>query len=79
MPVFGYTVRILQYYKNLPIISIEGAEITDRCPGCDAGTREARYLRTEKENLSTEYDIVSLTCLECGTVYMAKGNNGREV
>ena len=79
MPIFGYTVRILQYYKDLPIISIEGAEITDKCPGCGAGTKVARYLRTEKESRNKDYDIVSLNCLECGTVYMAKGNNGREV
>lgn len=78
MPIFGYSVRILQYYKDLPIISIEGAEVTDKCPGCGAGTKEARYLRTEKENHHKDYDIVSLNCLECGTVYMAKGANGRE-
>ena len=77
MPIFGYTVRILQYYKDLPIISIEGAEITDKCPGCGAGTKVARYLRTEKENNDTEYDIISLTCLECGTVYMTRAINGR--
>lgn len=79
MPIFGYTVRILQYYKDLPIISIEGAEITDKCPGCGAGTKVARYLRTEEENHHKGYDIVSLNCLECGTVYMTKANNGREV
>lgn len=77
MPIFGYTVRILQYYKDLPIISIEGATITDKCPGCKANTKIARYLRTEKENRNKDYDIISLSCLECGTVYMAKGNNGR--
>lgn len=77
MPIFGYTVRILQYYKDLPIISIEGVEISDRCPGCGAGTNIARYLRTEKENHNKDYDIISLTCLECGTVYMTKALNGR--
>lgn len=77
MPVFGYSVRILQYYKDLPIISIEGAGIADKCPGCGAGTSEARYLRTEEENHHKDYDIISVTCLECGTVYMTKGVNGR--
>ncbi|GAB6170964.1 hypothetical protein JCM15765_04420 [Paradesulfitobacterium aromaticivorans] len=77
MPIFGYSVRILQYYKDLPIISIEGAGIADKCPGCGAGTKLAKYLRTEKENFDRDYDIVSLTCLECGCVYMSKGVNGR--
>ena len=77
MPIFDYSVRIIQYYKDIPIISIEGARVTNKCPGCGAWTKEARYLRTEKENHDKDYDIISLTCLECGTVYMAKATNGR--
>ena len=77
MPIFGYSVRILTYYKDLPIISIEGAEVVDTCPGCGASTKEARYLRTEKENVDRDHDIVSINCLECGTIYMTKGTNGR--
>lgn len=72
VPVFGYSVRILQYYKDLPIVSIEGAEVTDTCPGCGAGTSAARYLRTEQENLHKDHDIISVTCLECGCVFMCK-------
>lgn len=78
MPIFGYSVRILTYYKDLPIISIEGAKVVDACPGCGAGTSLARYLRTEKENLHGDRDIVSVTCLECGCVYMVSASNGRE-
>lgn len=79
MPVNSYTVRILSYYKDLPIISIEGAELSDSCPTCGAGTKDARYLRTEKENLGLDYDLVSVTCLECGCVYTVKGTNGRRI
>jgi len=78
MPVFDYSVRVLTYYGDLPIISIEGAEITDSCPGCGAGTNIARYLRTEKEDLHGSHDTVSVTCLECGCVYMVSAPNGRE-
>lgn len=78
MPIFGYSVRILTYYKDLPIISIEGAEVSDTCPGCGAGSNVARYLRTEQENLQEDYDIASFTCLECGCVYMTKVDNGRK-
>ena len=77
MPIFGYSVRILTYYGDLPIISIEGAGITDTCPGCGFGPNIARYLRTEQENLSGDYDVASFTCLECGMVYMTKVDNGR--
>jgi hypothetical protein len=77
MPVFGYSIRILSYYKDLPIISIEGAQLTDQCPTCGSGTKDARYLRTEKENHHESYDIISVTCLECGCVYSTKGFNGR--
>jgi RNase P subunit RPR2 len=77
IPVFGYSVRILQYYKDLPIISIEGSEVVDKCPGCGAGTNIARYLRTEKENLHGDHDIASVTCLECGCVYRVSAPNGR--
>ena len=78
MPIFGYSVRILQYYGDLPIISIEGAEVTDVCPGCGAGIGIARYLRTEQENHNEDFDIASFTCLECGMVYMSKQDNGRK-
>jgi hypothetical protein len=70
VPIFNYSVRILQYYKDLPIISIEGAEVTDTCPGCGAGSNVSRYLRTEQENLHKDYDIISAACLDCGCVYM---------
>ena len=77
MPVFGYSVRILQYYNDLPIISIEGAEITDTCPGCGSDSSHAKYLRTEQENNDMQYDIISSTCIECGAVYMSQALNGR--
>lgn len=79
MPVFGYSVRILDHYKDLPIISIEGAALSDSCPSCGAGTSEARYLRTEREQFNEDHDIVSVTCLDCGCVYATKGVNGRKV
>lgn len=77
MPIFGYSVRVLTYYKDLPIISIESANVSDTCRGCDSGTAHARYLRTEKEDLHGSHDIVSVTCLECGCVYMVSAPNGR--
>ena len=75
MPIFGYSVRILSYYGDLPVISIESATIADACPTCGAGTSDARYLRTEEENLDRDYDVVSVTCLNCGCVYATKGIN----
>lgn len=78
IPIFGYTVRILTYYGDQPIIYIE-AQQSDNCPTCGAGTKDAGYLRTEKENLSLDYDLVSVTCLECGCVYTVKGPNGRSI
>lgn len=77
IPVNGYSVRIISYYKDLPIISVEGAQLAKKCPCCGAETKDARYLRTEKENLGFDYDLVSVTCLECGCVYAVKGVNGR--
>ncbi len=79
LPVFGYSVRVLTYYGDLPIISIESAILSDSCPSCGAATSEARYLRTEKEQFGQDHDIVSVTCLECGCVYTTKGANGRKV
>ena len=78
MPVFGYSVRILSYYGDLPIISIESAVVSDSCPTCGAATSEARYLRTEKEQFDRDHDIASVTCLECGCVYSVEGVNGRK-
>ena len=78
MPIFGYSVRILSYYGDLPIISIESAVVSDSCPTCGAATSEARYLRTEKEQFGEDHDIVSMACLECGCVYHVKGVNGRK-
>lgn len=77
MPINGYSVRILSYYKDLPIISIEGAQLSEQCPCCGAGSNDAKYLRTEQENFDRDYDLESVTCLECGCVYMTKGANGR--
>jgi hypothetical protein len=79
MPIFNYSVRILTYYKDLPIISIEGAEVSNTCPGCGAGTSGARYLRTEKEDLHGGHDTASVTCIDCGCVYMVLAPNGREI
>ena len=78
LQIFGYSVRILSYYGDLPIISIESSTITESCPTCYAETSAARYLRTEKENLSQDHDLVSVTCLECGCVYIVKSPNGRK-
>lgn len=79
IPVKNYSVRIIQYYgpDRLPVISIEGAGQSDICPCCNSGEDAARYLRTEKENLNLDYDLISVTCLECGCVYQTKGRNGR--
>lgn len=77
MPIFNYSVKILAYYGDLPIISIESAEVSDTCPGCGAGIDIARYLRTERESHNEDYDVASFTCLECGCVYMSKVENGR--
>lgn len=77
MPVQGYSVRILSYYNDLPVISIEGAQESDICPCCSSGQDAARYLRTEKENFNKDYDLISVTCLECGCVYQTHGRNGR--
>ena len=77
MPIFGYSVRILTYYGDLPIISIEGP-LADHCLTCGAGEKVARYLRTEQENLHEDYDIASFTCLDCGCVYTSKVDNGRK-
>lgn len=80
IPVFGYSVRIIQYYgpDRLPVISIEGAQQSDICPCCGSGEEAARYLRTERENFNLNYDLISVTCLECGCVYQTQGKNGRE-
>jgi hypothetical protein len=77
MPIFNYSVRILTYYGDLPIISIEGP-LSDHCPTCGAGIGATQYLRTEQENLSEDYDIASFTCLECGCVYTSKVDNGKK-
>ncbi|MDP4158177.1 MAG: hypothetical protein Q8911_00230 [Bacillota bacterium] len=76
-PVFGYSVKILQWYKDVPVIAIKSDIIADVCPSCGSGTNEARYLRTEKENFDLDYDVISLNCLGCGCVYAAKGENHR--
>ncbi|SDG48605.1 hypothetical protein [Desulfosporosinus hippei] len=76
-PVFGYSVSILQWYKDIPVINIQSARVSDHCPTCDSGIGHAKYLRTEKENFGLNYDIISVTCLECGCVYALKAPNGR--
>ena len=77
IPIYGYSVRILQTYNGLPIVSITSAKLSDTCPCCNAGEQTAGYLRTEKEQFNQEFDLISVTCLECGTVYFAHGRNGR--
>lgn len=77
IPVFGYSVRILQYYDDLPIISIEGAQFSDECPTCKSET-ETRYLRTEEENHDKDYDIIIVNCLTCGCMFATKGDNHRQ-
>lgn len=77
MPVFGYTVKLLQYYKGLPIIHIEGNTISEHCLCCGSTLDQARYLMTNKENLVGTYDVISVTCLKCGCVYATKAKNGR--
>jgi hypothetical protein len=77
IPVFGYNVRILQYYADLPIVSIEGAQFSDNCPVCKKAT-EVGYLRTDKENFDKDYDIVIVNCLDCGCLFATKGDNHRK-
>lgn len=77
IPVFGYNVRILQYYGDLPIISIEGTQFSDDCPVCKKET-ETRYLRTQEENFDKDYDIAVVNCLECGCIFSTKGDNHRQ-
>ena len=76
IPVYGYSARVI-YYQGVPVISIESAKLSDICPCCGSNEDAASYLRTEKENFSKDYDLISVTCLECGCVYQTRGKNGR--
>lgn len=79
MPVKNYSVRIVHYFgpKQIPIISIEGAELSDKCPGCGASGDDLDYFRTEKERFDQEADLISVTCLKCGWVFLNNAKNGR--
>jgi len=80
MPVFGYSVQIIHSkYAITPIVAIKGAGISEKCPGCGSDAGEARYLYTDQENHDLDYDIVSMTCLECGCVFSVKGDKCREM
>lgn len=77
MNIFDYSVRVFysKHAPGLPILSIESTQISEDCPVCHSV--DSKYLRTEKENLDLDYDIVDVQCLECGAIYGTKGNNGR--
>ncbi|AFL99477.1 hypothetical protein Desde_1044 [Desulfitobacterium dehalogenans ATCC 51507] len=79
MPVKNYSVRIVQYFglQRIPIISIEGAKLSDKCPGCGASGDDLDYFRTEKERFDQEDDLISVTCLKCGWVFLNNTKNGR--
>ncbi len=79
MPIKGYSVRIVHYFgpQRIPIISIEGAELSDKCPGCGASGDDLDYFRTEKERFDQEDDLISVTCLKCGWVFLNNAKNGR--
>jgi len=85
IPVFDYNVKILQNTKvkingefvDIPVISIEGTQMSDQCPVCKRET-ETGYLLTQEENFDKDYDIVVVNCLECGCMYSTKGDNHRK-
>ena len=75
-PVFSYSVKVIHSaHFKVPIISIASAQMSERCPVCKS--EESSYLRNEKENFDLDYDIISVACLSCGCVYLAKGINHR--
>lgn len=75
-PVFDYSVKVIHSkHASHPIISIDSARMSDNCPVC--GSDESGYLRTEKENLDLEYDVVSTACMDCSCVYLSRGKNLR--
>lgn len=79
MPIFNYSVQIIRSkYYSQPIINIIGAQMSDDCPTCEKSPDEfGRILRVDKVNHDLDYDIVNVTCLNCGCVYATKGANHR--
>lgn len=73
--IFNYTVKLIDRFGDIPVIYIEAKEIHDKCPTCHSTT--ASYLLTQEENLKKDYDVISVTCLDCGCVYATKAPNGR--
>lgn len=75
MPLGEYQVAYIGDLGDLPIIHISGrGGPHEKCPVCSAPCRapHARYLQTERF-LMGPYDIVTVTCLDCGTVYRSRG------
>jgi hypothetical protein len=78
--IFNYYVDVFRskFYPQ-PIIHITGAELSDSCPTCGETPDECgRIFRIGKQNYDLDYDIVSVTCLNCGCVYSTKGDNHRK-
>jgi hypothetical protein len=71
-----FTVRLIDYYKDLPIVIVECKNRVDGeyCPVCGSGIKRARYMHTNKEGTKT--DLVSWSCLDCGTFYETESQNG---
>lgn len=75
MPIFNYSVQVMRskHYPQ-PIIHIKGAQLSDKCPTCEKTPDEyGKILNVEKENHDLDYDIVNVTCLNCGCIYSVKG------
>lgn len=73
----GYVVKVT-YYRDQPIVIMEGCGVHDQCPSCGASPELARYLRTHQENLQKDFDVITIFCLECGAIYDCMAPNGRE-
>jgi len=76
LPMNGYTVKV-DHCWDVPVVIVEGSGVHDHCPSCLSPTDHARYLRTHQENKNKAYDVITVFCLECGTIYDCKAPNGR--
>jgi len=79
IPIFNYSVVIVKYHNQIPIISIQNAILSDTCPVCNDIANHNKYFRTEKESIVDRIDIISVICLECGAVYTTKGIGSKNI
>jgi len=73
----NYTVKV-EDYKGFPVVIVEGNRKSDKCPACGASPDDARYIRTRLENLVAGEDCITVTCLECGSIYDTMAPNTME-